>query len=68
MSLKQLAQKRLTLTLLGITIFVSATLAHSRTKSSRLMRRMLTNDADGIAIDERFMPAPLSHKAATIAD
>ena len=26
------------------------------------------NDADGIAIDERFMPAPLSHKAATIAD
>ena len=26
------------------------------------------NDADGIAIDERFMPAPLAHKAATIAD
>ncbi len=26
------------------------------------------NDVDGIAIDERFMPAPLSHKAATIAD
>ena len=39
--LEALAQKRLTLTLLGITIFVSATLAHSRTKSSRLMRRML---------------------------
>lgn len=28
----------------------------------------LANDADGIAIGERFMPAPLSHKAATIAD
>ena len=26
------------------------------------------NDADGIVIDERFIPAPLSHKAATIAD
>ena len=26
------------------------------------------NDADGIAIDERFMPAPLARKAATIAD
>jgi galactose mutarotase-like enzyme len=26
------------------------------------------NDANGIAIDERFMPAPLLHRAATIAD
>jgi len=28
----------------------------------------LANDADGIAIDQRFMPAPLLHRAATIAD
>ena len=28
----------------------------------------LENDADGIAIGERFMPAQLSYKAATIAD
>ena len=40
-SLRQRAQRRLTLTPLGITIFVWEILTHSSTKSSRLMRPML---------------------------